>query len=136
MLELRGKKIVLFDGVCNLCTGSVRFIIGHDRRGVLSFAAFQSNAGREILRRFQLTTARSNSFFLVDDGRIYDRSSAALRVMRYCHGIWKLLSVLIAIPRFLRDAVYDWIARNRYEWFGKKNECWIPSADLRARFLE
>jgi predicted DCC family thiol-disulfide oxidoreductase YuxK len=136
MLELRGKKIVLFDGVCNLCTGSVRFIISHDRRGVFSFAALQSNAGREILRRFHLTTARPHSFFLVDDGRIYDRSSAALRVTRYCDGIWKLLSVLIVVPRFFRDAVYDWIARNRYDWFGKKNECWIPSADLRARFLE
>lgn len=135
-MTLRGKKIVLFDGVCNLCTGSVRFIIGHDRRGVLSFAALQSNTGKEILRQFQLTGVRYNSFLLVDDGKLYDRSSAALRVLRYCHGMWKLLYVLIIVPRFLRDAVYDWIARNRYDWFGKKNECWIPSVDLQARFLE
>lgn len=127
--------IVLFDGVCNLCNGSVQFLLKRDPEGRFRFAALQSDAGRSLLAEHGLDPDILSSVVLIEDGRIWKESSAALRIARHLPGAWKLLRVFAAVPRPLRDAVYRWIARNRYRWFGKTESCWLPTPELKARFL-
>ena len=124
--------VILFDGVCNLCTASVRFVIGRDRRRRFRFASLQSAAAERLLGQ------RDNleSMVLVQDGRTYRKSTAALRIARRLDGLWPLLSVLLVIPRPLRDAVYDWIGARRYRWFGRREVCWAPRPELAERFLD
>jgi predicted DCC family thiol-disulfide oxidoreductase YuxK len=129
------KPIVLFDGVCNLCSGSVQFILKRDKNNLFQFASLQSKPGQEYLKKFNLPADTFNSFVLVEGDNIYTRSTAALRIAKNLKG-WKWLYAFRIVPKFIRDAVYNLIAKNRYRWFGKKNECWIPTPDLRARFLE
>jgi predicted DCC family thiol-disulfide oxidoreductase YuxK len=128
--------IVLFDGVCNLCNGSVQFLLKRDTRARLRFASLQSEVGRSLMAEHGLDPDALSSVVLVEDGRIWQESSAALRVARHLPGAWKLLRVFAVIPRPLRDAVYRLIARNRYRWFGKTETCWLPTPELRGRFLE
>ena len=130
-----GHKVVLFDGVCNVCSASVQFIHKRDPQGHFKFAALQSDAGREILDGFGLRTDDFDTIVLVDGERHYTRSTAALRIARQLRGLWPLMYGFIVVPRFLRDAVYNLIARNRYTWFGRKDECMVPTPELRARFL-
>ena len=127
--------IVLFDGVCNLCNGSVQFILKRDPRGTFRFASLQSEAGRSLMAGHGLDPGALSSVVLIEDGRAFEESSAALRIARHLPGPWKLLRVFAVVPRPLRDAVYRWIARNRYRWFGKTETCWLPTPELRARFL-
>ena len=127
--------VVLFDGVCNLCNGSVQFILKRDPRGRFRFASLQSEAGRSLMAEHGLDPDVLSSVVLVEDGRAWQESSAALRIARHLPGGWKLLRVFTVIPRPLRDAVYRWIARNRYRWFGKTETCWLPTPELRERFL-
>lgn len=127
--------IVLFDGVCNLCNGSVQFLLKRDREARFRFAALQSDTGRSLLAEHGLDPNALSSVVLIEDGKIWQESSAALRIARYLPGAWKLLRVFAAVPRPLRDAVYRWIARNRYRWFGKTETCWLPTPELKARFL-
>lgn len=127
--------IVLFDGVCNLCSGSVQFLLKRDRAGRLRFASLQSDAGRSLLAEHGLPVDSLRSVVLVEDGRAWQESSAALRIARHLPGAWKLLRVFAAVPRPLRDAVYRWIARNRYRWFGKAETCWLPTPEVKSRFL-
>ena len=127
--------IVLFDGVCNLCNGSVQFLLKRDPEGRFRFAALQSDAGRSLLAEHGLDPDALSSVVLIEDGKVWKESSAALRIARHLPGAWKLLRVFAAVPRPLRDAVYRWIARNRYRWFGKTESCWLPTPDLKARFL-
>ena len=129
------NPIVLFDGVCNLCNSSVQFLIRHDQKNTLRFASLQSEAGQTLLQKFNLPTNVFNSFVLVEDEKVYLRSSAALKVASYLGGFWKILQILWIVPRFVRDGVYNLIAKNRYRWFGKKTECMIPTPELKARFL-
>jgi len=129
------NPIVLFDGVCNLCNSSVQFLIKNDKKNILFFASLQSEAGQALLKKFDLPTNVFNSFVLVDGEQIYLRSSAALKVASYLGGFWKVLQVLWIVPRFVRDGVYNLIAKNRYRWFGKKTECMIPTPELKAKFL-
>jgi len=129
------KPVVLFDGVCNLCSGSVQFILKRDKNNLFQFASLQSKPGQEYLKKFNLPADTFNSFVLVEGDNIYTRSTAALRIAKNLKG-WKWLYAFRIVPKFIRDAVYNLIAKNRYRWFGKKNECWIPTPDLRARFLE
>ena len=131
-----GKKIILFDGLCNLCSSSVQFVIKRDRENQFLFASLQGNTGQEYLRRFNLPPNDINSFILVEGDHYYTRSAAALRTARALSGGWPLLYAFIIIPRFIRDAVYNVIARNRYRWFGKKEACWIPTPALKAKFLD
>ena len=128
--------IVLFDGVCKFCNGSVNFIIDHDVTRRFRFAPLQSSAGQELLRRHGLPTSDLDTMILLERGRAYARSSAALRIARGLGGWWSLLAILFAIPPFLRDGAYAVLARNRYRWFGKENSCRVPSPDIRARFLD
>ncbi len=127
--------IVLFDGVCNLCNGSVQLILKRDQRGIFRFASLQSEAGRSLMAGHGLDPDALSSVVLIEDGRAWEESSAALRIARHLAGPWKLLRIFAVIPQPLRDAVYRWIARNRYRWFGKTETCWLPTPELRARFL-
>lgn len=124
--------IILFDGVCNLCTGSVRFVIARDARKQFRFASLQSAVAKRLLgERDQL-----ESVVLVDGGEVCRKSTAALRIARRLDGAWPLLAALLVIPRPLRDAVYDWIGRRRYRWFGKRDACFMPPDSLAERFLD
>ena len=127
--------IVLFDGVCNLCNGSVQFLLKRDPEGRFRFASLQSDAGRSLMTEHGLDPDALSSVVVVEDGRVWQESSAALRIARHLPGAWKLLRVFAAVPRPLRDALYRWIARNRYHWFGKTETCWLPTPELKARFL-
>jgi len=129
------KPVIFFDGVCNLCNRSVQIVIKRDKEGRFRFASLQSNAGQQLLKDHQLPQSDFNSFILYEGGKIYTRSTAALRVAKHLKG-WKWLNAFKIVPRFIRDAVYNFIARNRYRWFGKREECMIPTAELRNRFID
>jgi predicted DCC family thiol-disulfide oxidoreductase YuxK len=127
--------VILFDGVCNLCNRFVHFVIARDPSGRFHFGALQSDAARRMLREAYTPATVPDSIVLVDEGRVFTRSTAALRVARGLRFPWPLAYGLIAVPRPLRDWVYDIVARNRYVWFGKRDACMVPTPDLRARFL-
>jgi predicted DCC family thiol-disulfide oxidoreductase YuxK len=130
------NPIVLFDGVCNLCSGSVQFILKWDPEARFRFASLQSEIGQTIQAEHGLDPGTLSSVLLVEEGRLYRESDAALRIARYLPGAWKLLTVLRIVPRPLRDGLYRLIARNRYRWFGKADTCWLPTPELRGRFLD
>jgi predicted DCC family thiol-disulfide oxidoreductase YuxK len=128
-------NLVLFDGVCNLCTASVQFVIRHDRAGIFYFAPLQSDIGREICQSRGLDPAAVETFMLISGGKMLVRSDAAIEVVSRFGGAWKFLTVLRLIPRVARDWIYSTIARNRYRWFGRTAACMIPTPDVKARFL-
>lgn len=127
--------VVFFDGFCNLCNGAVQFTIERDRKNIFRFSSLQSDYAQEKLSGFSLNKGQGESMVLLEDGKVYERSTAALRVARRLSGGWPLLYGFIIIPRFIRDAVYKYIAKNRYKWFGKQESCWVPTPDLKAKFL-
>ncbi|MBI5916111.1 MAG: thiol-disulfide oxidoreductase DCC family protein [Bacteroidetes bacterium] len=129
------SPILLFDGVCNLCNASVQWVIRHDPAGRFHFASLQSETGKQLLQKFNLPVSELNTVVLVDGGKALTRSDVPLRILKYLGGGWKLLGVFRIVPKFVRDAVYDWIARNRYRWFGRQEACWLPTPELKARFL-
>lgn len=129
------SAIVLFDGECNFCDSSVQFIIKRDSKGYFNFASLQSDVGQKLLIEYDVP-ADMDSFMLLEDGKAYFKSSAALRICKHLYGGWKLLYALLILPVPIRNAFYDFIARNRYKWFGKKDDhCMLPSPDVRRRFL-
>lgn len=130
------ENIILFDGVCNLCNGAVNFIIDHDKNGRFKFAALQSDFGQKTLKELGYNTEEFDSMILISNGKVHQKSSAALRIARYLNGLWPLLYVFIIIPPFLRHGVYNVIAKNRYKWWGKRDQCRIPTPELRQRFVE
>lgn len=130
------ESVVLFDGVCNLCSGAVQFVIKRDPSARFQFASLQSDYGRQQLARLGLNAESLYSIILIQDGKFYQRSDAALEIARKLSGGWPFMYGLKILPRFLRDAVYNFIARYRYRWFGKKDACWIPTPELRARFKD
>jgi len=132
---MAAHSIILFDGVCNLCNGAVQFVIKRDKRNQFLFASLQSEEGKKILREHHLPTNKLYSFILVEDGKVYDRSTAALKVVKKLDGFWHFFYGFIIVPKFIRDGVYNFIAKNRYQWFDKKNECMIPTPELKAKFL-
>ena len=129
------SAVVLFDGVCNFCNGTVNFILEHDPEGYFRFAALQSEAARPLLAEARLASDFLDNIVLVEDGACYVRSTAALRIVRRLSWPWPLLYAAVVIPRPLRDFVYDWVARNRYRWFGKSDVCRLPPPSVRERFL-
>ena len=133
--SIEKKDIVLFDGFCNLCSWSVQFIIKRDRKDYYRFASLQSKIAKELLNPFNLTADVDQSVVLLENNSIYLKSDAALRIVRKLKGYWKYLYYLIYLPRFLRDAIYDLIARNRFRWFGKKETCFLPEKDISYKFL-
>ena len=129
------SPVLLFDGVCNLCNASVQWVIERDPQGVFRFASLQSEAGQAFLKKFNLPTGELNTVVLVDGEKTYTRSDVPLRIFEKLGGWWRLLQVFFIVPRPIRNAVYDWIAKNRYRWFGKKEVCWLPAPELKGRFL-
>ncbi|MDZ7880853.1 MAG: thiol-disulfide oxidoreductase DCC family protein [Saprospiraceae bacterium] len=128
--------IILFDGVCNLCNASVQFVIERDPMAVFRFAALQSDFGQAILAKNAVNTEGGGTVILVENGQVYDRSTAALRVAKRLSGGIKLLAVFLIVPKPIRDFFYKIIARNRYRWFGKQETCWLPAKELKARFID
>ncbi|MGN6437067.1 MAG: thiol-disulfide oxidoreductase DCC family protein [Agriterribacter sp.] len=127
--------VVLFDGVCNLCNSSVQFIIKKDKSNQFYFASLQGETGQALLKKFHLSTSHFNSFILVKDERVYTKSTAVLKLLKMLGGWWKLLYAFIIVPPFIRDAIYSFIAVNRYRWFGKRESCMLPTPELKERFL-
>ncbi len=130
------NPIILFDGVCNFCNGMVLFIIKQDKQKVFRFAALQSEAGQRLLETYQLPRNDFDSFLLIENGKVYRSSTAGLRLYNKLPWYWMWMQVFWIVPKIFRDAVYDFIARNRYKWFGKKETCMIPTPDVRSRFLD
>ena len=129
------QPTILFDGVCNFCNSAVNFVIKKNAKANILFAPLQSEAGQKLLKQYNLPANDMESFIFIEKGVAYDRSTAALRVCRYLRGLWPLCYGLIIVPKFIRDGIYNWIAKNRYKWFGIRNECMIPTPEVKARFL-
>jgi predicted DCC family thiol-disulfide oxidoreductase YuxK len=127
--------VILFDGVCNLCNGFVQFVISRDQGQRFLFASLQSETARELLKDLPAGGQSLDSVVLLEDGRVYQQSAAALRILRHLGGAWPLLYGLIILPAFFRDGIYAWIAHNRYRWFGRRDACMLPTPELKARFL-
>lgn len=128
--------IILFDGVCNLCNASINFVIDRDKQKYFRYAALQSNTGETYLKKFEMSADVFNSIVLVEGDKFYTRSTAALRIAKKMDGAWPILYAFIIIPPFIRNAVYDYIAKNRYKWFGKEETCRIPTPELKSLFLD
>ncbi|MBC7425433.1 MAG: thiol-disulfide oxidoreductase DCC family protein [Bacteroidia bacterium] len=126
--------VILFDGVFNLCNSSVQFVIKHDKKAVFHFTALQSEEGKKLIANFGKTSAL-DSILLVENGKIYSESTAALRIAKRLGFPVNWLYGLIIVPAFLRNQVYKFIARNRYKWFGKQESCMLPTPELKSRFL-
>ena len=129
------NNIVLFDGVCNLCNGLVRFIIKRDRTGKFKFASLQSEIGQQWLMHFGLAKNEFESFVFIRGEKYYLKSAAALKMLRELGGFWKAFYVFILIPRPVRDFLYDLVAKSRYKIFGKRDVCMVPTPELKERFL-
>ncbi len=133
---MKNTPVILFDGVCNLCNAAVQFIVKHDPAARFYFASLQSAAGQQLLQQYALPLQDFNSFILLDGERVYTKSTAALKVAKKLNGPVKMLYGFIIVPAFIRNAVYAFIAKNRYRWFGKKEECMLPTPALQKRFLK
>jgi predicted DCC family thiol-disulfide oxidoreductase YuxK len=131
-----GPSTILFDGVCNLCNGAVQFIIRHDPKGHFRFAAQQSDAGQAFLQELHISAEGIDTIILIEGHQYYTQSTAALRIARHLSGFWPVLYASIIVPPFLRNGIYAYIARNRYRWFGRKDQCMLPTAEIKNRFLD
>lgn len=129
------SPVLLFDGVCNLCNGAVQWVLLRDRRGLFRFAALQSDTGQAMLRQFGFAAEDFDTVVLIDGDRVFTRSDAALEVVRRIGGFWPVLYAFKIIPRPIRDAVYNWVARNRYRWFGRQEQCMLPRKEWMSRFV-
>lgn len=132
---MKQQPVILFDGICNFCNSAVNFTIKRDKKAIIQYAPLQTEKGRMFLRQYNLPINEMKSFLFIEDGKVYTRSTAALRVCRYLRGIWPLCFVFMIVPRFIRDGIYDWIAKHRYKWFGVRQECMMPAPEVRKRFL-
>jgi len=132
----KGKPVMLFDGVCHLCSGSVRFAIARDPAANLRFAPIQSRHGQDFLRRRGLPLDDFETFYLIDNGRVFEKSTGFLRMVDSLRWPWPLLKIVRIVPRPVRDWFYDRIARNRYRLFGRRETCLVPTAEIVARFLD
>jgi predicted DCC family thiol-disulfide oxidoreductase YuxK len=132
---IQHKTILLFDGYCNFCSNTVQFILKHEKNNALFFASLQSETGVELLNRYHIDPAKTDSLVLIENDRAYVKSSAALRVSKHLKGLYPALSAFMIVPPFIRNWVYDFIARNRYKWFGKSDSCMLPDASVKQRFL-
>jgi predicted DCC family thiol-disulfide oxidoreductase YuxK len=126
--------VILFDGLCNFCNAGINFIVRQDKKKVFRFAALQSEAGQKLLKEYGLPAEGFESFILIDK-KVYQKSAAGLNVYGKLPWYWKWTQLAWIAPGFMRDAVYNWVARNRYKWFGKRDTCMIPTPETRSRFL-
>ncbi len=132
---MNNNSIILFDGVCNLCNNAVQFVIKHDTLKKFMFTSLQSQTGQGLLQQYNLPQQGFNSFVLIQNEKVFFKSTAALNVAKQLNGPVKLLYGFIIVPAFIRNAVYNFIAKNRYKWFGKKDSCITPTPALQSRFL-
>lgn len=130
------RHIILFDGVCNLCNGTVQFIIKRDKKGIFKFASLQSTIGQSLLKQFNLSTDTFHSFVYIKNNEYFTKSTAALSIAKELGGVWKLLYGFIIIPKFIRDSIYNLISKNRYKVFGKSETCMLPTTNIKERFLD
>lgn len=135
MHNATSNPIILFDGVCNFCNYWVNFAIKRDKKKKLKFTTLQGEAAKQLLPQFHINSTSLSSVIFLDKGKAYTQSSAAIRICKHLNGGWKLFYGLMIIPKFIRDFFYNIIARNRYKWWGKKDECMIPTPELKERFL-
>ena len=129
------NSIILFDGVCNLCNASVNFIIKHDKKAHFKFASLQSDAAKELLLQYNSKKINMDSIILIENNNLYEKSTAALRISKKLDNGFRFLYIFTIIPTFIRDYVYNYIAKNRYKWYGKKDACMIPTPELKDKFL-
>lgn len=132
---LKNKTILLFDGYCNLCHSSVQFVLKHEKKQELYFTSLQSKIGLEILKYYNIDTNSIDSLVLIEKNKAYTKSTAALKLTKHLKGLYSLGYIFIIIPAFVRNWVYDFIAKNRYKWYGKLDSCLIPDENLAKRFL-
>lgn len=132
---MKTEKIILFDGVCNLCNSAINFIIDHDKNNVFKFGSLQSSEGQIYLKKFGLNSENFDSFVLINGDKYYTKSTAALMVARDLPGFYKLLYGFIIVPSFIRDIVYNFVSKYRYKIFGKSDSCRIPTPELKSKFL-
>ena len=130
------QPVILFDGICNFCNAIVNFIISQDKKNIFLFAALQSDAGKKLLEQYKIDWKASDSFVVIENDKVYLKSNAALKLYNKLPWYWKWSQLFWIVPKFIRDWVYDVIAKNRYKWFGKKEECMVPTPELKERFLE
>ncbi|XDD52012.1 thiol-disulfide oxidoreductase DCC family protein [Leptospira sp. WS92.C1] len=135
-IQKKETSIVFFDGVCNLCNSTVLFFIDRNPKNNLRFASLQSGAAQALLGKKIGLGEFPSSVLLLENGILYQKSDAVLNISKYLSFPWNIFFLFRLVPRFLRDIVYDWIAKNRYRWFGKLEVCRIPSPNLKSRFLE
>ncbi len=135
MTDTKNKSIILFDGICNLCNSSVQFILKHDHKKQFLFASLQSDAATKLLLQLNSKNNKLSSILLIEDNKIYNKSTAALRISRELTPLWNWFYILIIIPTKLRDFIYDIIAKNRYKWFGKRDTCLVDNTKYKKRFI-
>lgn len=132
----KNKKIILFDGVCNLCNASVQFVIKHDKKDLFRFVALQSDLGAAIIRHIGIDQKNIDSVILYEPGVAYFyKSSAALEIAKHFGGFFNFATLFRIVPAFLRNPIYDYVAKNRYKWYGKNESCMIPTPELKSKFL-
>jgi predicted DCC family thiol-disulfide oxidoreductase YuxK len=134
--ELSMHAILLFDGECNLCNHAVQFVIARDPNAYYRFAALQSEAGQRLLAQYQLPRSHFDTIIMIENDQIYTKSTAGLRVVRKLYRLWPILYIFIILPKLIRDPIYDWVARNRIKWFGKRDSCMLPTPEIKLRFLD
>ncbi len=130
------RSVILFDGVCNLCNFFVQFIIKRDKKKAIHFAALQSETGQKMLADFGVQNQNLNTVIFIDQGNVFTHSDVALEVGKKLGNGWQFFYILKFIPKSFRDVIYNYIARNRYKWFGKKESCMIPTPDIKSRFID
>lgn len=133
--NLKNKTILLFDGYCNLCNGCVKFVLKHEKNDLISFASLQSETGEKLLKQYNIDPNVTDSLVLIENGTASIKSSAALKLTKYMKGLYPLCMGFMIIPPFIRNWVYDFIAKHRYKWFGKSDTCMIPDKNIANRFL-
>lgn len=135
-MQSNSNPIVYFDGVCNLCESSVQFIIRKNKKKNIQLASLQGSHGQAFLKENNFDANEFSSLVYVVKGKIYTKSSGALRITKQLKGLWPLMICFLIVPKFIRDGVYNYVAKNRYKWYGKKTSCWLPTLELKQRFLD
>lgn len=136
MKNNKKKDVILFDGICNLCNGFVLFIIDRDPKFNYMFSSLQSDYGKEMIKNYALNEKSLNTVVFIQNGKVFTKSSAVLKIAKSLKFPWFLISIFLIFPKFLRDWVYDFVAKNRYKWFGKQKECRMPTSEIKSRFIE
>lgn len=130
------KYIILFDGVCNLCNTAITFVIKRDPKDLFLYTPLQSKTGKILTHKYDIDTTTIDSIILIKNNKAYTKSAAALHIARHLKGAYSLFTVFLIIPSFIRNWVYDYVAKNRYKWYGKRDACMIPTPALKAKFLD